>query len=126
MTRRELKVATEKTAKKGSYTEYSAPHQDLREWLDRVDNMGELQKVDGADWNLEIGAVAEMLYHATPEDPSTPGRSWKTLTATKTLICSSSRFRSCMNWTAAVTSAPATWSSSRILIPTGSTSVPTA
>src|SRR5262249_29772754 len=31
--------------------------------------MGELQKIDGADWNLEIGAVAEMIYHATPDSP---------------------------------------------------------
>ncbi len=33
---------------------------DLREWLEKVDQMGELQKVEGADWNIEIGNIAEV------------------------------------------------------------------
>ena len=36
--------------------EYAAPHVDLREWVERVDEIGELIRVSGADWNLEIGA----------------------------------------------------------------------
>jgi hypothetical protein len=62
---------TTKDKPKGAsgYKEYSAPHADLREWLDRTEALGELQKIDGADWNLEIGAVAEMIYHATPDSP---------------------------------------------------------
>ena len=54
---------TTKDTPKGasSYKEYSAPHADLREWLDRTEAMGELQKIDGADWNLEIGASCQML-----------------------------------------------------------------
>lgn len=62
---------TSKDQPKGpsKFKEYSAPHADLREWLDRTESMGELQKIDGAEWNLEIGAVAEMIYHATPDNP---------------------------------------------------------
>lgn len=56
--------------KSGSgFKQYDAPHQDLREWLDRTESFNELLKVDGADWNLEIGAVAEMVYHETPDNP---------------------------------------------------------
>src|SRR3954469_4363580 len=35
-------------------------HRDLREWLDRVRAIGELQDVRGAEWNLEIGILAEL------------------------------------------------------------------
>ena len=35
-------------------------YRDLREWLDQVDAMGELRTVPGCDWNLEIGALAEV------------------------------------------------------------------
>src|SRR5258708_4132243 len=45
------------------------PHTDLRDWLERVDGIGELQRVSGVNWNLEMGAVAEMIYHARPENP---------------------------------------------------------
>ncbi|HXG51180.1 MAG TPA: UbiD family decarboxylase [candidate division Zixibacteria bacterium] len=33
---------------------------DLREWLSRVETFGELRTIEGADWNLEIGAIIEM------------------------------------------------------------------
>ncbi|MBI4527953.1 MAG: UbiD family decarboxylase [Deltaproteobacteria bacterium] len=33
---------------------------DLREWLDRVRAIGELEEVSGADWNLEIGIISEL------------------------------------------------------------------
>src|SRR5690348_1678310 len=35
-------------------------YRDLRGWLDRVESFGELRVVEGADWNQEIGAVAEV------------------------------------------------------------------
>lgn len=35
---------------------------DLRGWLDVVTDMGEVRTVDGADWDLEIGAVSEANY----------------------------------------------------------------
>ncbi len=51
------------------FGDYSAPHEDLREWLERVEGLGELMTLEGVDWNLEMGAVAEMIYHAAPENP---------------------------------------------------------
>ncbi len=48
---------------------YNEAHSGLRDWLERIERIGEVKKIDGADWNLEIGAVAEMIYHATPENP---------------------------------------------------------
>ena len=33
----------------------------LRGWLEQVDKMGELRKVDGAHWDVEMGAVTHML-----------------------------------------------------------------
>src|SRR5207302_10099914 len=33
---------------------------DLREWLRRVDEIGQLQHVSGEHWNLEIGAISEI------------------------------------------------------------------
>jgi 4-hydroxy-3-polyprenylbenzoate decarboxylase len=35
-------------------------YRDLREWLDQVDSLGELRTIEGADWDLEIGAIIEM------------------------------------------------------------------
>ena len=49
--------------------EYADPHTDLRDWIDRVETLGELKRVSGVDWNLEMGAVAEMVYHERPENP---------------------------------------------------------
>ena len=33
----------------------------MREWLDRVDAIGELRRVNGATWEEDIGRIAEML-----------------------------------------------------------------
>jgi UbiD family decarboxylase len=41
---------------------------DLRDYLDDADRRGILKVVTGADWNLEIGAIATM-FQGTPEDP---------------------------------------------------------
>ncbi len=35
-------------------------YRDIREWLNQVDGFGELQRIEGADWDLEIGAIADM------------------------------------------------------------------
>ena len=35
-------------------------YRDLRGWLEGVESFGELRVVEGADWNQEIGAVAEV------------------------------------------------------------------
>src|SRR5688500_8826382 len=37
-------------------------YDDVRQWLDLVESMGELKRVNGADWNLEIGTIAELIY----------------------------------------------------------------
>jgi UbiD family decarboxylase len=46
-----------------------AQYTDLRDLLGRIDNMGELVHVDGADWNLEVGGLLDVLYHAEPKNP---------------------------------------------------------
>ena len=37
---------------------------DTREWLERVDAIGQLRIVRGANWQSEIGEITEMLDHA--------------------------------------------------------------
>lgn len=41
---------------------------DLREYINRVEELGECKVIDGADWNLEIGVISE-LYLSTPNPP---------------------------------------------------------
>lgn len=60
---------TEASARRSGYGEYDRPHEDLREWLERAEELGELMRVEGVDWNLEMGSVAEMIYHAKPDKP---------------------------------------------------------
>jgi UbiD family decarboxylase len=38
----------------------------LREWIARIDSLGELQRVDGAHWDLEIGTISEINYRRKP------------------------------------------------------------
>src|SRR5262249_18143787 len=33
---------------------------DLRAWIDAVEACGEIQRLDGADWNKEIGTIVEL------------------------------------------------------------------
>ncbi|MBI4526768.1 MAG: UbiD family decarboxylase [Deltaproteobacteria bacterium] len=42
----------------------------LREWIDAVDRLGQLRKVTGAHWDLEIGAVTELLCEKYKQPPS--------------------------------------------------------
>ena len=39
---------------------------DLREWIERIDSLGELQRVAGAHWDLEIGTISEINYRRKP------------------------------------------------------------
>src|SRR5207253_10031573 len=41
---------------------FPRPYEDVRQWLDLVEAMGELKHIKGADWNLEIGAMSELIY----------------------------------------------------------------
>ena len=45
-------------------------HKNLRDFLDRVEEIGELRQLDGVDWNLEMGALAEMVCHESREGKS--------------------------------------------------------
>jgi len=36
-------------------------YKDLREFLEKLDQLGELRTVEGADWNLELGAITELI-----------------------------------------------------------------
>ncbi|HLB29705.1 MAG TPA: UbiD family decarboxylase [Dehalococcoidia bacterium] len=44
------------------------PIQDLRDFIAKVEAMGELKRIDGADWDLEIGALAEVA-RSMPKGP---------------------------------------------------------
>ncbi|OGQ80280.1 MAG: hypothetical protein A3F90_10565 [Deltaproteobacteria bacterium RIFCSPLOWO2_12_FULL_60_19] len=39
---------------------------DLREWIQKTDEIGELARIDGADWDLEIGALTEVAEFSSP------------------------------------------------------------
>jgi 3-polyprenyl-4-hydroxybenzoate decarboxylase len=38
----------------------------LRDWLAQVDAIGELRTLEEIDWNLEMGAVVDVLYREHP------------------------------------------------------------
>jgi len=42
----------------------SFEYTDLRDWLERVDKLGELQKVKGATWQEDIGMITEVVGHS--------------------------------------------------------------
>ena len=44
-------------------------YEGLRDWLAKVDQLGELRKLDGVDWNLEMGAIVDVLYREHPPYP---------------------------------------------------------
>jgi hypothetical protein len=44
-------------------------YEGLRDWLVQVDAMGELRTLEGIDWNLEMGAVVDVLYREHPPYP---------------------------------------------------------
>jgi UbiD family decarboxylase len=52
-----------------SNTQTEPPYGDLRDLMGRIDSMGELLKIDGADWDLEVGGLLDMIYHAEASNP---------------------------------------------------------
>jgi 4-hydroxy-3-polyprenylbenzoate decarboxylase len=42
-------------------SEPAPAHEDLRDWLARVDKLGELKVIRGADWDLEMAGLAEIV-----------------------------------------------------------------
>src|ERR1700722_7823489 len=49
---------------------YDRPHRDLREFLERAESLGEVTRVKGASWDLELGALAEIVNHKKSEAPA--------------------------------------------------------
>src|ERR1041384_4835115 len=43
---------------------------DLREWLEDVDRLGQLETISGADWDLEIGALTEIILEPSATPPA--------------------------------------------------------
>ena len=43
---------------------------DLREWIEKVRELGELREINGADWNLEIGGITELAYKGYTDRPA--------------------------------------------------------
>src|SRR3954452_25372329 len=39
---------------------------DVRDIIDYAESIGELAPLDGADWNIEIGVLAEIFAHSAP------------------------------------------------------------
>ncbi|MBV9970129.1 MAG: hypothetical protein JO228_09110, partial [Xanthobacteraceae bacterium] len=42
-------------------SQFRTQYRGLRGWLEEVDRMGELERVDGAHWDVEMGAITHML-----------------------------------------------------------------
>jgi 4-hydroxy-3-polyprenylbenzoate decarboxylase len=42
---------------------HHVPYEDLRQWIDEADKLGELRRVDGATWQEDIGLATELLQH---------------------------------------------------------------
>ena len=63
--------STRARSRKGrSYNVYDRAHTDLREFIERTRAADELLLIKGANWNLEIGALAEIVNHAKSEPPA--------------------------------------------------------
>jgi 4-hydroxy-3-polyprenylbenzoate decarboxylase len=56
-------------ASAAAWTNYNDRHDDLREFIARAEAIGEVKRVDGVDWNLEMGAISEMYGAERPENP---------------------------------------------------------
>ena len=51
------------------WNDYDRPHADLREALERLEKAGELRRIRGAHWELEMGTLAEIVYRE-PNPPA--------------------------------------------------------
>jgi 4-hydroxy-3-polyprenylbenzoate decarboxylase len=45
-------------------------YRDLREWVQGVGELGQLQTIEGAHWDLEIGALTELICEHSPAPPA--------------------------------------------------------
>ena len=46
---------------------FTQPYQDLRWFLSKVEELGELKKIYGVDWDIEMGGITEILYREKAE-----------------------------------------------------------
>src|SRR5581483_7700557 len=46
------------------FNAYNAPHEDLREFIKRAEEAGEILRIKGADPQLEMGTLGEIVNHA--------------------------------------------------------------
>ncbi len=46
---------------------FTQPYQDLRWFLSKVEELGELKKIYGVDWDVEMGGITEILYREKAE-----------------------------------------------------------
>jgi 3-polyprenyl-4-hydroxybenzoate decarboxylase len=44
-------------------------YQGLRDWLAQIAQRGELTTLENVDWNLEMGAIVDVLYREHPPYP---------------------------------------------------------
>src|SRR5258705_13570103 len=52
------------------FNPYNSPHEDLREFIKRAEEAGELVRIKGANWKLEKGVLGEIVKHMRPEPPA--------------------------------------------------------
>jgi 4-hydroxy-3-polyprenylbenzoate decarboxylase len=45
-------------------------YKDLRQWLEMVQEIGELKRLEGIDWNLDIGTMTEMIAKEEEDSPA--------------------------------------------------------
>ena len=59
----------DKVRRTDTWNDYDAPHADLRELVERVERAGELKRIEGANWNLEVGTLTEIVYNEKQNNP---------------------------------------------------------
>src|SRR5262249_56157683 len=60
----------EKTQGARAFNAYDRAHDDVREFIARAERAGEIVRIKGADWKLEMGTLAEIVNHSRPESPA--------------------------------------------------------
>jgi UbiD family decarboxylase len=53
----------DQVGKEGANVDRDVRYDSLRDWLDQIDQMGELKLVRGASWEEEIGAITDLAQH---------------------------------------------------------------
>ena len=65
-----------------------AGYRGLRDWIEKVDDMGELLRIDNASWDAEMGSITQMMTEKSRGNapallfdnvPGTPGASVRSM-----------------------------------------------